>query len=243
MLPGLLAFLLAIPAPARGAFTSAKCHNDELLKTIPACSCGNPVFGPKQFKIAVYNQGPVPLDEMSIFVNGYLKNADDALKKYNAALSVDSQFPATTKEEWDTPIADKKRFCKLVDDAFKAHPAGNALPVFFLYLDDAIFESSEAVGQNFHQETSRRDCGDYADVSAWPDFIVISNRVNKTTTQVLLHEIGHALGHASGRNDLFQHSTDDLLNMMVTGTSIPKAEDVSMNSEQLEVFCNSSFTR
>lgn len=243
MVPGLLLLLSSLAAPARAQMVFARCHNDESLKSIAACSCGNPVFGPKEFRLAVYNQGKVPLDELSIFVNGFLKNANDALKKYNAQLDTSAQFPATDQEHWDTPIADKPKLCGLVDAAFKAHPPGNALPVFFLNLDGDMVLGADAVGQNYNQDTSRIECGDYADVSAWPDFIIISDRAPKTTTQVLLHEIGHAVGHVEGKNDVFQHSTDDPVNIMVTGASIPKAEDVSMNSDQLAVFCHSRFTQ
>lgn len=236
-----VAVLGAPPARADAPYVFAECGNGPETKKLAACACGSPAFGPVKLKIQIYNQGKVPLDEMSLFVNSYIDDAGRALKKFNLKLDLDAQFDVTGKEGWDKPIREKSKLCALVDDAFKAHPASDRLPVFFLYLDSDMVLGGDAVGQNFNPDTSRIECGNYRDVTRWPDFIVISNRVPKTTVQVLVHEMGHALGQLSGQTGKFAHRGGDSNNLMLTGRSVEKAEDVSMTTEQLSVFCGSKF--
>jgi hypothetical protein len=150
-------------------------------------------------------------------------------------------------------IDDQIAFCQVVRDAFKAHaPPAGYFPVFLLWFGSSLKKQigSDVAGQFYPKGAFKSSCDVVGEAEGVPDtaFAVVDVKPDTEIKQVLIHEMGHAIGDSVGHKNWFEdqypgeNAPADVKNIMVSRRGLTDWKDMKMSPLQVQALCSSPYT-
>lgn len=143
--------------------------------------------------------------------------------------------------------------CKVIADGLRRRaPSSGELPIFFLNYGDGLkklnsADDADVVGVTYNGADFESECQRAGEsVPATPPLlIIVQANPDGRVPQVLIHEMGHAIGKATATpwfGDRYPSPSDpDVRNIMASKKKLASVDDMLMTDVQVEALCRAPY--